>query len=122
MLLGLDPQDYKEVIGKLKDAGKFLPLLENLVTTEDYGRTQAGKILGDLLQRSQNDPDLLSLLQQCLNDKTITDNCSVQFVSNSTAQSLSLLPEDTLMKLMDACEGKPQWDTVFEALELKNPS
>jgi hypothetical protein len=65
---------------------------------------------------------MLSLLQQCLNDKTIADNCALPFVANSTAQSLSALSEDTLMKLMDACEGKPQWDTVFEALSLKNPS
>ena len=88
------------MIGKLMDAGKFLPLLENLATTSDDGRTEAGKVLGDLLQRSQGDPDVLSLLEQCLNDKTIADNCSAQFVSHATPQSLSLFSEDTLMKLM----------------------
>jgi len=117
MLLSLNSQDYKEVIGKLQDSGKFLPLLESFSTSSD-----AGVILGDLLQRAQNDPDLMSLLQQTLNDPTITNNSSLEFVLNATPQTLSALPEDTLMKLMDACEGMPQWDTVFTALELKNPS
>lgn len=122
-LLSLSPQDYKEVVGKLMDAGNFLPLLENLASLgPTAGQPEVGKILGDLLQRAQTDPQLASVLEQCLNDPAIVDNCAAQFVNNATPQAMSILSESTLMALMDRLEGKPQWDKVFEALSIKTSS
>jgi hypothetical protein len=119
-LQALNPDDFKQIVEQLASSGKLSTLLDHIIANgKPEALSAAGKILGLLLDHAQNDPEMLQIVEQRLQNDFLSATYAKDFVASTNAQSLSLLPHDTLMSLMDQLEGKPEWATVFNALSIQ---
>ncbi|HSE40453.1 MAG TPA: hypothetical protein VLH08_06765 [Acidobacteriota bacterium] len=121
VLTSLTPEDRKKFVQEMVSTGKFNSLMTGLSASPFDKGTGAGKIFASLLQDAQTDPQMLQLLNQEIKLPQMAGSIA-SFVSHAqnAPQSLSLLSENVLLGMLDALEGKPEWEIAYNALNMKS--
>jgi hypothetical protein len=103
MLLANDP--YNQVLGDMADRNPEI----------------AGQLLRTLLNDAQSDPEMMAMLGQILSIPRIMEFALPSFMSSvgDHPEMLTGLSEDTLQAMMTRLAGTPQWQTAYEALDMK---